>query len=178
MLDPDGWFHTGDIGEFTPEGFLTITDRKKALFKLSTGKYVIPQPIENALMEHALIEQAVVVGNDEKYATALIFPSADNLAHWAKGQGIAADGIDALIQDPKVTAEFERLVAEANQGCDHWSQVKRFRLVPEPMTVDNGLLTPKMSVKRSDVSKRYAPDIALLYKANVKDGAGGVAAVV
>jgi long-chain acyl-CoA synthetase len=178
VVDADGWFHTGDIGEFTPEGYLRITDRKKALFKLSTGKYVIPQPIENALMEHALIEQAVVVGNNEKYATALLFPSADNLSHWAKGQGIAADGIDALIQDPKVTAEFERLVAEANRGCDHWSQVKRFRLVPEPMTVDNGLLTPKMSVKRSDVSKRYATDIALIYKANVKEGAGGVAAVV
>jgi long-chain acyl-CoA synthetase len=178
VIDADGWFHTGDIGEFTPEGYLTITDRKKALFKLSTGKYVIPQPIENALMEHALIEQAVVVGSDEKYATALIFPGADALAHWAKGQGIAAAGIGALVQDPKVAAEFERLVAEANQGCDPWSQVKRFRLVPEPMTVDNGLLTPKMSVKRSDVSKRYATDIALLYKADVKEGAGGVAAVV
>ena len=178
VIDAEKWFHTGDIGEFTPDGFLKITDRKKALFKLSTGKYVIPTPIENRLAGHALVEQAVVVGNGEKFATALVFPGADALAAWAKDNGAIGNGAEALVRDPKVVAEFERIVADANTGADHWAQVKRFRLVPEPMTVENGLLTPKMSVKRSDVAKRYADDIAAMYRGDVKEGAGGVAAVV
>ena len=176
-IDGDGWFHTGDIGEFTPDGFLKITDRKKSLFKLSTGKYVIPQPIENALAEHALVEQAMVVGNSEKYATALLFPSQDALAVWAKNNGVAARGAEALCKDPRVLAEFEQIVASANAGADHWAQVKRFRLVPEPMSVENGLLTPKMSVKRSDASKRYADDIQAIYTASVEDNGHGAVAV-
>ena len=176
VMSEGGWFHTGDIGQVTPEGFLKITDRKKALFKLSTGKYVIPQPIENALTEHALVEQAMVVGNSEKYATALLFPSADALAVWGKAHGVSGD-VHAMAKDPRVLAEFEQIVAGANAGMDHWMQVKRFRLCPETMTVENGLLTPKMSVKRSDVSKQYAADIAAMYTANVKEGAGGVAGV-
>ena len=162
VLDEDGWFHTGDIGEFTPEGFLKITDRKKALFKLSTGKYVIPQPIENSLTESALIEQAVVVGNSQKYCTALIFPNMEALPVWARQHGVVAEG-PALLQDATVQAEFERLVEEANAGMDHWSQVKRFRLVPELMTVENELLTPTMKVKRGAVNQEFGPDIESMY---------------
>ena len=99
VIDSDGWFHTGDIGEFTPDGFLKITDRKKALFKLSTGKYVIPQPIENALTESALIEQAVVVGNSQKFCTALIFPNMEQLPIWASNHGVTKTG-EALLKDP------------------------------------------------------------------------------
>ncbi len=176
MSDGD-WFHTGDIGTFTDEGFLRITDRKKSLFKLSTGKYVIPQPLENALTENGLIEQAMVVGNSEKFATALLFPSQDALKVWAKNNGVSGD-YDALLADRKVADEFERIVGEANTGTDHWAQVKRFRLVPEVMSLENGLLTPKMSVKRSDVTKRYAPEIAAMYSANVGEGAHGAAAVI
>lgn len=168
VIDSDGWFHTGDIGEFTPEGFLKITDRKKALFKLSTGKYVIPQPIENALTESALIEQAVVVGNGEKFTTALLFPSMENLQSWAKGKGVSAEG-EALLKEPKVVEEYERLVRDANRGMDHWSQVKRFRLIPEQMTPENNLLTPTMKVKRRAVQDRYATDIEAMYKADVAD---------
>ncbi len=168
-IDGDGWFHTGDIGEFTPDGFLKITDRKKALFKLSTGKYVIPQPIENALTESALIEQAVVVGNSQKFCTALIFPNMDQLPIWARQNGATATGPD-LLKDPVVQAEFERLVAEANQGMDHWSQVQRFRLVPELMTVENELLTPTMKVKRGAVNKAYTDSIDTMYTASVDKG--------
>src|SRR5690606_3072355 len=83
VMGDDGWFHTGDIGEFTAEGCLKITDRKKALFKLSTGKYVIPQPIENALTEDPLIDQAVVIGSGHKFSAALIFPNLEALRGWA-----------------------------------------------------------------------------------------------
>ena len=175
VIDEDGWFHTGDIGEFTPDGFLKITDRKKALFKLSTGKYVIPQPIENALTESPLIEQAVVVGNSQKYCTALIFPNMEALPVWAKQHGVSASG-EALLKDPAVQAEFERLVADANSGMDHWSQVQRFRLVPELMTVENELLTPTMKVKRGMVNKEFSASIDGMYSADVP--AGKQAAVV
>ena len=176
VIDGDGWFHTGDIGEFTPEGFLKITDRKKALFKLSTGKYVIPQPIENKLTESPLIEQAVVVGNSQKYCTALLFPNMEALPLWARDHGVTASGA-ALLKDPAVQEEFERLVAEANGGMDHWSQVQRFRLVPEPMTVENELLTPTMKVKRGAVNKEFSGDIDAMYKASVESHGHGVSVV-
>ncbi len=176
VLDDDGWFHTGDIGEFTPEGYLKITDRKKALFKLSTGKYVIPQPIENKLTESPLIEQAVVVGNSQKFCTALLFPNMEALPLWAEDHGVSATGAD-LLQHPTVQSEFERLVAEANQGMDHWSQVQRFRLVPEPMTVENELLTPTMKVKRGAVNKEFAGDIDAMYQGSAKSHGHGVSVV-
>ena len=176
VIDDDGWFHTGDIGEFTNDGFLKITDRKKALFKLSTGKYVIPQPLENALTESALIEQAVVVGNSQKYCTALLFPNMEALPVWASQHGISKTG-DALLNDPTVQAEYERLVAEANEGMDHWNQVQRFRLLPETMTVENELLTPTMKVKRAAVNKTYSGDIDKMYTADISTSKHGVAAV-
>ena len=176
VIDDDGWFHTGDIGEFTPEGYLKITDRKKALFKLSTGKYVIPQPIENKLTESPLIEQAVVVGNSQKYCTALLFPNMEALPVWAEDHGITARGED-LLKDERVQEEFERLVAEANAGMDHWSQVQRFRLVPEPMTVENELLTPTMKVKRGAVNKEFSGDIDAMYSASAQSHGHGVSVV-
>ncbi len=178
VMDADGWFHTGDIGEFNAKGLLRITDRKKALFKLSTGKYVIPQPMENALQESSLVEQAVVVGNGQKMAGAILFPGLDAVRAWGKSHDVPA-GLDdaALLAHPKVMAEFERIVAAANEGQDHWLQVKRFFLAGDAMTVENGLLTPKMSVKRSDVGKRYVGQIDAMYAAAVKPAPGGVNAV-
>ena len=177
VIDADGWFHTGDIGEFTPEGYLRITDRKKALFKLSTGKYVIPSPIENALQAEPLIEQAVVVGSGHKFCTALLFPSADALGVWAREHGVEKSGLKNLIKDPQVIAVYEKLVDEANAGMDHWSQVKRFKLVPDLMTVENELLTPTMKVKRSAVGKAYDAQIEQMYQADVGDGHESVAVV-
>lgn len=177
VIDDDGWFHTGDIGEFTPDGFLKITDRKKALFKLSTGKYVVPQPIENRLTESPLIEQAVVVGNSQKYCTALLFPNVDALEAWARRNGVAATDREALLKDPKVLAHYEELVEDANRGMDHWSQVQRFRLVPELMTVENELLTPTMKVKRGAVNKAYTGDIDRMYEASVTANGHSVSAV-
>lgn len=178
VIDDDGWFHTGDIGEFTADGFLKITDRKKALFKLSTGKYVIPQPIENSLTESPLIEQAVVVGNSQKFCTALIFPNMDGLRVWAKHNDIDESQSDeAMLKDPKVLRHYEDLVAEANEGMDHWTQVQRFKLVPELMTVENELLTPTMKVKRKAVSDTYVDSIDSMYKAKVTGNGHGVAAV-
>jgi long-chain acyl-CoA synthetase len=170
-IDAEGWFHTGDIGAFSGGGNLRITDRKKALFKLSTGKYVIPQPIENALQESPLVEQAVVVGLGRKFAGALLFPAAEAVRAWARNHGVPADLEDeALFRSPPVHEEFERVVARANEGVDPWSQVKRFRLCAEPLSVENGLLTPKLSVKRSAVNQRYASEIEAIYAPATRPG--------
>ncbi len=177
VIDDDGWFHTGDIGEFTPEGFLRITDRKKALFKLSTGKYVIPSPLENSLTQDPLVEQAVVVGNSQKFCTALVFPGMEVLHGWAKDKGLGEMSGDDLLKHPTVLAKYEELVNEANKGADHWSQIKRFKLVPELMTVENDLLTPTMKVKRSAVSKAYDEQIEAMYTADVRDAHESVAVV-
>ena len=176
VMDEDGWFHTGDIGEVTPEGFLKITDRKKALFKLATGKYVIPSPIENALTEDPLIEQAVVLGAGRKFSTALVFPSLDVLRGWARDKGLGQNlSQDELLKHPDVLAKFERLVDEANEGHDRWSQVKRFRLIADPMTVENDLLTPTMKVKRSAVDRAFGDEIEAMYDADVPEANESVA---
>ncbi|WP_457653430.1 AMP-dependent synthetase/ligase [Rhodocaloribacter sp.] len=165
VLDPDGWFHTGDIGEFTEEGYLRITDRKKDLFKLSTGKYVVPQPLENRLTADPLVEQAVVVGPGYKYATALIFPNEEGVRLFARTHGIDDSlPFDELLEHPKVVARFQELVDRANVGMDPWSTIKKFKLVPAHLTPENGMLTPTLKVKRSLVYATFADEIAALYE--------------
>ncbi len=165
VLDPDGWFHTGDIGTFTEEGYLRITDRKKDLFKLSTGKYVVPQPLENRLTADPLVEQAVVVGPGYKYATALIFPNEEGVRLFARTQGIDETlPFDELLEHPKVVARFQELVDRANMGMDPWSTIKKFKLVPAHLTPENGMLTPTLKVKRSLVYATFADEIASMYE--------------
>ena len=164
VMEKDGWFHTGDIGNFTEDGFLRITDRKKDLFKLSTGKYVIPQPIENKLSTAPLVEQAVVIGSDRKFCAALIFPAESGLRSQLNALGHHADApLDELLQHSEVKALYQELVDEANKGMDHWSTVKRFALLSKPLTVENSLLTPTMKVKRPQVRDAFQDEIQALY---------------
>jgi len=164
-IDGEGWFHTGDVGEFSDDGFLRITDRKKDLFKLSTGKYVMPQPLENQLSAEPLIEQAVVVGMGYKYATALIFPNEEALFRLVKGQGFEGEpNLANMVTLPEVVACFQALVDRANEGMDHWSTIKRFTLLPAQCTIDNGLLTPTLKVKRANVHKRFEKEINAMYE--------------
>jgi len=164
VLTEDGWFHTGDIGEFDEEGFLKITDRKKDLFKLSTGKYVMPQPIENQLGSQPLVDKAVVVGNDRKFCAALIFPEEDQVRMEAKARDLDPDrSFENLLTDPALIEAFRELVVEANRGLDHWATVKRFALVPGELTIESGLLTPTLKVKRREVQETCAEEIEALY---------------
>ena len=163
-IDDAGWLHTGDIGEIDEDGFLRITDRKKDLFKLSTGKYVMPAPLENRLMTHPLIEQAVVVGEGNKFCSALLFPDEDALAVYASSKGLdAGQGGKELLKEPAVIRRYEELVEEANRGMDHWSTIKRFALIPEHLTVENDMLTPTLKVKRRKLYDRYEGHIQRLY---------------
>ena len=171
VLDDDGWFHTGDIGEFDDDGFLRITDRKKDLFKLSTGKYVMPQPIENQLSTEPLVDQAVVVGESEKFCAALIFPNEDQLRAQAEDMEIEAENValESLIQEPAIIDLYQGLVHKANEGMDHWSTVKRFALVPAALTVESGLLTPTMKVKRPKIRESFGDEIKALYTEGDED---------
>lgn len=165
VIDADGWFHTGDIGEFTEEGHLQITDRKKDLFKLSTGKYVMPQPIENRLTAHPMIEQSVVVGSGYKYCTALLFPEQDKLKAFAKSRGVDREAdVEDLLKKETVRDRFKELVEKANEGMDPWSRVKRFRLVAAHLTPENGLLTPTMKVRRAKVQEEFSGEIESMYE--------------
>jgi long-chain acyl-CoA synthetase len=165
VMDDEGWFHTGDVGEVTDEGFLRITDRKKDLFKLSTGKYVTPQVLENRLTAHPLVEQAIVVGSGFKYCTALIFVEADAVRVFARARGLDADvPLEQLLAEPVVRARFQQLVDDANDGLDPWSTIKKFALIPEHLNIESGLLTPTMKVRRSAVRDHYADRIQALYE--------------
>ncbi len=163
-IDGDGWFHTGDIGEISGEGFLRITDRKKDLFKLSTGKYVMPQPLENRLGSHPLIEQAVVVGPGQKYCAVLLFVEQETLRIFADSRGLNSDiPMDRLINHPKILGRYQELIEVANEGMDHWTTIKHFRLMTDHLTIENGMLTPTLKIKRRKVLERFEEDITQLY---------------
>ena len=163
-IDADGWFHTGDVGMFTEDGHLRITDRKKDLFKLSTGKYVMPQPIENRLTANPLIEQAIVVGSDYKFPTALVFPDRNALNSFARSRGLPANAdVDEVLRRDDVKRHFKELVEEANDGMDPWSRVKRFTFVTQPLSPENGLLTPTLKVRRGKVQEAFSKEIESMY---------------
>ncbi|WP_022835175.1 AMP-dependent synthetase/ligase [Salisaeta longa] len=164
VMSGDDWFHTGDVGEFDANGNLKITDRKKDLFKLSTGKYVMPQPIENKLGSEPLVDKAVVVGNSRKFCAALIFPTEDQVRAYAKEMDLdSSQPFADLLEEPAMIEQFQQLVDNANEGMDHWSTVKRFALIPDELTIESGLLTPTLKVKRPQMRETYAEEIEALY---------------
>jgi long-chain acyl-CoA synthetase len=161
--DADGWFHTGDIGEFDADGFLRITDRKKDLIKTSGGKYVAPQKIENLLKLQPHVSQAVVIGDNRKYCVALVTLDVDELGRWAAAHGIADASPAALAASPAVRQLIESEVAHANRELASFEQVKYFRILPRDLTVETGELTPSLKVKRKVVAERYHREIEEMY---------------
>jgi long-chain acyl-CoA synthetase len=165
VIDEAGWLHTGDIGYFTDEGFLVITDRKKDLFKLSTGKYVMPQPLEQRLSADPLVAQALVVGPGYKFTAALIFPEEEALCKLAKKLGLDVNQpLEVLVREPKIVAAYQQIVDRANAGMDPWEKIKRFLLVPEHLSIEAGTLTPTLKVRRSVLYKKYEAQIRALYE--------------
>jgi long-chain acyl-CoA synthetase len=179
VMEGDGWFRTGDIGEFDEDGFLKITDRKKALFKLSTGKYVMPQPIENRMGSDPLVDNAVVVGSDRKFCAALLFPVQDQVRALTAGREPAAEwSIDDLLADPDIVDAYRAVVQGANEGMEPWSTVKRFALIPDKLTVESDLLTPTLKIRRPEVRKAYTDEIEALYDEAAPTGPQGESGMV
>ena len=156
-IDTDGWLHTGDIAERDADGFLYITDRKKDLLKLSTGKYVAPQPIETRLAQCALIEQCVVIGNALQFCSVLIVPSAVEVK-----RRLAVGDVD-LATSEQVRAAIQQEIDEMNRTLPPWEQVKKFTLLNTPWTIEGGELTPTLKVKRRVIHERFKAVIEKMY---------------
>jgi long-chain acyl-CoA synthetase len=148
VLPADGWLRTGDIVTRDDRGFLFVTDRKKDLLKLSTGKYIAPQPIEARLAASPFIEQAVVIGNGVQFCSALVVPNPTEL------QRRTLEGLLPLIQ-----AEIDAL----NRELPPWEQVKKFSVLTETWTIEDGSLTPTLKVKRRVIHERYRTTIEAMY---------------
>jgi long-chain acyl-CoA synthetase len=151
----DGYFYTGDKGEFDKDGFLKITGRTKEMFKTSGGKYVIPPLLEGELKQSLFIEQVMVIGENEKMPAAIIQPNFEFLKGWAKEHSISFTSNDELIKNPKVLQKIQDAVDICNSNFGKWEQIKRFELTPDEWTLDAGHLTPTMKMKRVIILKMY-----------------------
>jgi long-chain acyl-CoA synthetase len=162
--DADGWFHTGDIGEIDAAGFLRITDRKKDLIKTSGGKYVAPQKVENLLKLQPHVSQAVLIGDNRKYCTALVTLDAPAVEGWAKEHGITAATPEELAANPEVQKLIEAEVGAVNQHLASWESIKYVRVLPQDFSTESGELTPSLKVKRKVIAERYADVIESMYR--------------
>lgn len=163
VIDEDGWFHTGDIGVLDEGKFLKITDRKKEIFKLSSGKYVAPQLIENMFKESSFIEQIMVVGENEKFASALISPNFNYLHFWAMKHKIHFRDNQELVRLPEVISRVQKEVDKTNQQLGAHEQIKRFRLVCEEWTPQSGYLSQTLKLKRAVIYRRYDTLLRKIY---------------
>ncbi len=162
VMDGD-WFHTGDIGEIDDEGYLSITDRKKDMFKTSGGKYIVPAPIENLLKASPLIETVVVIAQGRHFPSALIVPDFEALRAWAADQGIDAPSNTVLCANSKVQGRMMEEVAEGCKDMPRFERIKKIALVDQDFSVDGGELTPTMKVRRKQVNEKYSSLIESIY---------------
>ena len=168
VIDSDGWFHTGDIGRIEDGRFLRITDRKKEMFKLSAGKYISPPVIENKLKESIFIEQAMVIGENKKFASALISPNFTYLHDWCSIHRIQYRDHTDLIEMHEVIERFAREVREVNKSLGEFEQIKRFRLVTEEWTPQTGELSSTLKLRRNILNSRYQNIINEIYSIKEK----------
>jgi long-chain acyl-CoA synthetase len=163
VFTEDGWFKTGDIGSLDANGYLTITDRKKELLKTSGGKYIAPQPIEQLIKSSRFVNQVVVIGNDRKFASALIVPDWEQLAAYAKLKGLNLSTREQFCRHPRIIDLFERQIAARTQHLAQFEKIKRIALLDEELTVEGGELTPTLKVKRRIVDQKYRDVIDRIY---------------
>ncbi len=163
LIDADGWLHTGDIGSLDPDGFLSVVDRKKELIITSGGENISPAAIENLLVAHPLIGQALSFGDARPYVVALLTLDGDVAPAWARAHGIEASSLAELAEEPAVIEAVGEAVADANQHLARVQQVKKWRLLPVEWTAESEELTPTLKLKRRVVHAKYADAIDALY---------------
>ena len=162
-IDPDGWFHTGDIGLIDADGFLKITDRKKDLIVTAGGKNIAPAPIQNAVKLSRYIADAVVIGDKRPYPILLVVPNFASLEKWAELHQIAFSDKEKLVSNPQVRRKIEDEVAERLAGFARFEQPKKVLLLPREFDLARGEVTPKLSVRRHVIEANWAPAIEALY---------------
>jgi long-chain acyl-CoA synthetase len=160
----DGWFKTGDIGELDSEGFLSITDRKKDLIKTSGGKFIAPQPIENALKANVLVAQAAIIGDKRKYASVIISPHFPLLEDWARANGVPFTSRQELVASDKVRNLYRGIVEDLNKRLAHFETIKKIVVVPDEFTVATGEITPTLKLKRRVIEAKYKQQIDEIYQ--------------
>jgi long-chain acyl-CoA synthetase len=163
VIDSDGWFHTGDVGMIVDDKYLKITDRKKEIFKLSSGKYISPQVCENKFKESFFIEQIMVIGENEKYASALISPNFSFLHNWCYLHHVNFRDNMELIRHPKVIERYQKEVNYINSNLGQTEHIKRFRLVSEEWSQNTGELSPTLKLKRKFLHDKYQAIIDEIY---------------
>jgi long-chain acyl-CoA synthetase len=164
LIDADGWLHTGDIGSLDPDGFLSVVDRKKELIITSGGENISPAAIENLLVAHPLIGQALSFGDGRPYVVALLTLDGDVAPAWARAHGIEASSLAQLAEEPAVLEAVGQAVADANQHLARVQQVKKWRLLPVEWTAESEELTPTLKLKRRVVHAKYGDAIDALYE--------------
>ena len=163
MIDSEGWVHTGDIGTLVEDKWLKITDRKKEIFKTSAGKYIAPQMIENKLKESIFIEQAMVIGENQKFASALISPNFKHLHDWCTEEKIQFQDNAELIKKPEIINLLGQEVEQLNLSLGDHEKIKRFRLVEEEWTPDTGELSPTLKLRRNELMNKYDDTIQQIF---------------
>jgi long-chain acyl-CoA synthetase len=168
VLDADGWLYTGDLGSLDAQGYLTVTGRKKELFKSANGKYVAPLPIEHALATHKLIESAIIIAEGRPFVSALIYPDFESLIALkqdlsAQYQGGENRETGSFLQSEPVQRRFEEIVRSVNSGLNSWEQVRKFHIIDSPPTIESGEITPTMKVRRYAVEAKYQRKIDAFY---------------
>jgi long-chain acyl-CoA synthetase len=164
VFDAEGFFRTGDIAYLDDDGFLFITDRKKDLIIPAGGKNVAPQPIENALKSALFIDNAVLIGDKRPFIVALISPSEDEILAWAASNGLGGHELAELLDEAEIKKSFKQAVADVNSTLGHFEQVKKFRVLPRPLSLEQGYLTPTLKVKRNAVEADFKDLIDEMYQ--------------
>ena len=161
IIDKDGWLHTGDIGTLVDGKYLKITDRKKEIFKLSAGKYIAPQVIENLLKESDFIDNAFVFGENHKFASAIIVPNKAKIKEYAKARGIADED---LLSNPQIINVLHEEVEKVNKKLAPHENIKRQHYVQDEWNADNGMLSQTLKPKRRNLMAKYAAKIEDTYR--------------
>jgi long-chain acyl-CoA synthetase len=159
----DGWFKTGDIGNIDADGYLSVTDRKKDLIKTSGGKFIAPQPIENSLKLNLLVGVAAIVGDKRKFAAVLISPNFAALEAWARENEVIFSSRAELVANPKVQALYESVVEAVNENLARFEKLKRVMVISDEFSIENGILTPTLKLRRRIVEDRYRQQVDDLY---------------
>ncbi len=163
-LEPDGWFHTGDIGEIDADGFLWITGRKKEIIVTAGGKNVAPAVLEDRIRAHPLVSQVVVIGEAQPFISALVSIDEQALPDWASANGKASANLKDLLTDPDLTAAIQSAIDDANSTVSRAEAIKTFRILPEDLSVEDGGLTPTFKVRRANVTDRYQAFVSDIYQ--------------
>ena len=163
-IDSEGWFHTGDIGQFIEDKYLKITDRKKEMFKTSGGKYIAPQLVENKFKESRYIEQIMVIGEGEKFPSAIVVPSFADVKSWCEIKGIPYTTNEEMVCNKQVVEKFQKEFDEMNENFAQYERVKKFILLARPFTIESGEMTPTLKLKRKIIMQNCQGQIEKMYE--------------